>query len=100
MKRMTDEDGKTVYTEVLPYTTEFFEGMTVRGIINKGESYLFTDGKWNDMADMKDSLIDRAYDLCEEELRSDPALPEVQLKGKESMAIDNFPIKAILAPAE
>ena len=33
------------YNEVFPYSTDFFEGMTVRGIINKGESFLHTDGK-------------------------------------------------------
>lgn len=98
MKHSTGKDDSMVYTEVFPYSTEFFEGMTVTGIINKGESFLYTDGKWNDISGMKDSLTDRAYKQCSEQLASDKALPEVKLKGRESFAIDNYPIKAILAP--
>lgn len=99
MKHMTGEDGTMVYTEVFPYSTEFFEGMTVRGVINKGESFLYTDGKWNDMSEMKDSLTDRAYKQCGEVIAADRSLPELKLKGKDSVAVDNYPIKAILAPA-
>ena len=98
MKQETG-DGSAKYTEVIPYSTEFFEGMTVKGIINKGESYLFTDGKWTDMSTMKDSLTERAYEQCSNEIATDKALPDLKLKGKESMAVDNYPIKAILAPA-
>lgn len=98
MKQETG-DGSAKYTEVIPYSAEFFEGMTVKGIINKGESYLFTDGKWTDMSTMKDSLTERAYEQCSNEIATDKALPDLKLKGKESMAVDNYPIKAILAPA-
>ena len=100
MKRVTGDDGSMTYTEVFPYSTEFYEGMTVRGIINKGESWLFTDGKWTDMSDMKGSLVDRAYEQCTEELNSDKSLPELKIKGKDSFTVDNYPIKAILALAE
>ena len=99
MKHETDENGGTAYTEVIPYSTEFYEGMTVSGVINKGESYLYKDGKWSDMSTMKESLTDRAYELCSEVIATDKALPKLELKGKDSMAVDNYPIKAILVPA-
>ena len=98
MKQETG-DGSAKYTEVIPYSTEFFEGMTVKGVINKGESYLYTGGKWSDMSAMKESLRDRAYEQCVKEILSDKALPELAVKDKSALAIDNYPIKAILAPA-
>ena len=96
----SSDDGSMTYTEFFPYSTEFYEGMTVHGVINKGESYLYTDGKWSDMSGMKDDLIDRAYSQCSDLLEQDKALPELKLKGKDSFAVDNYPIKAILSPAE
>ena len=98
MKQETG-DGSAKYTEVIPYSTEFFEGMTVKGVINKGESYLYTGGKWSDMSAMKESLRDRAYEQCVKEILSDKALPELAVKDKSALTIDNYPIKAILAPA-
>ena len=98
MKRV-NERGVSVYTEVFPYSTEFFDGMTVTGVINKGESYLYTNGRWSDMSTMKDTLKDRAYQYCEELLSSDHTLPPIELTGKDGMEVDNYPIKAILAPA-
>ena len=97
MKHISD-DRDPVYTEVFPYSTEFFEGMSVTGIINQGESYLYSDGKWSDLSAMKDSLTQTAYQYCKEVLQSDPSLPELKLKGTDSMAVDNYPIKAISAP--
>ena len=83
------------YTEIFPYSTEFFDGMTVRGIINKGESFLFTGGKWSDMTGAKDSLLERAKKQCADNLEADKALPPLSLEGK-TFAVDNYPIKAIL----
>ena len=89
------------YTEVFPYGTEItwetVDKLKMTGIVNPGESFLFTDGKWNDMTDMKDSLIDRAYQQCAENIASDKAVPDIEL-DKKTMAVDNYPIKAILAP--
>ena len=88
-----------VYTEVFPYGTQIdtymVEGLSVRGIVNQGESYLFSDGKWHDMTGMKDSLLERAYSQCAETIASDKAVPEIKL-DKETFAVDNYPIKAIL----
>ena len=99
---LTMKHGDT-YTEVFPYGTELntdiVEGLTMKGIINQGESYLLTENKWNDMTNMKDSLIERAYQQCTENIVSDKALPDIEL-DKKTFVIDNYPIKAILTPEE
>ncbi len=96
---LTMKRGET-YTEVFPYGTEInwemIVGLKMTGIINKGESFLYTDGKWSDMSDMKDSLSERAYLQCAEELKSNKALPEFELDQK-TFTVDNYPIKAISA---
>ena len=85
------------YAEVFPYSTRFFEGMTVNGIINKGESFLYTNGKWSDMAEQKDILLERAYDqLCAENSALNKAVPTLD-PDKNTFAVDNYPIKAILS---
>ena len=96
MKRVVDEDGDMVYTEVFPYATEFSSGLKVLGIINSGESYLYSDGKWSDMASMKDSLIERAFGQCVDELGSKRTYTPIKLDSKETFTVDNYPIKAIL----
>lgn len=96
MTRKTDDSGKTVYTEVFPYSAGFFEGMTVTGIINKGESYLYTDGKWSDMSQMKADLCERAYQQCADDLKTNKALPKISL-DKKTVTVDNYPIKALLS---
>ena len=96
MKRVSVKDGSKVFTEVFPFSASFNKGLTVRGIINKGESYLFTDGKWVDMTETKDSLLERAYTQCADDLATNKGLPEIEL-NKSTVTIDNYPIKAILA---
>ncbi len=99
---LTMKRGET-YTEVFPYGTEIngerIRGLKMTGIINKGESFLYTDGKWSDMSDRKDSLTERAYQQCAEDLKSNKALPEIKLDQK-TFTVDNYPIKAISAPKE
>ncbi|MBQ3330732.1 MAG: hypothetical protein IJG87_06090 [Ruminococcus sp.] len=89
------------YTEVFPYGTQINTDVVKRldaiGIVNQGESYLFADGRWSDMTEMKDSLLDRAYRQCAENIASDKAVPDIELDQK-TFAVDNYPIKAILAP--
>lgn len=85
------------YTEVFPYSTKFFGGMSVKGIVNKGESFLYKDGKWTDMTERKDSLLESAYKQCAEGLKNNKAVPEIEL-DKSTFALDNYPIKAISAP--
>ena len=99
MKRATDENGSMVYTEVFPYSTEFSEGLTVRGVINPGESYLYSDGKWSDMTAAKDSLIERAFKQGVKEIGSRKITTKVSLESKDTFTVDNYPIKGIAAPA-
>ena len=90
------------YAEVFPYCTEFTElynGMTVKGVVNKGESFLYKDGKWTDMTEAKESLLERAYKHCTEDIKSNKALPELEL-DKKTFTVDNYPIKAISAPKD
>ncbi len=93
MKRVTD-DG-TVYTEVFPYSTKFSGGMDVRGIINKGESFIYKNGKWTDMSDIKESLIERAYEQLVKKLGSRKNITPISLDSKKTFTVDNYPIKAI-----
>ncbi len=96
MKRISVKDGSMVFTEVFPFSASFEKGLTVKGVINKGESFLFTDGKWNDMTETKDSLLERAYTQCADDLAANKGLPEITL-DKSTVTVDNYPIKAILA---
>lgn len=98
MKRAANDGDGMVYTEVFPYSTPFYEGMNVRGIINQGESRLYTDGKWSDMTEHKESLIERAYRQCTEKYASTEDAEKLRLDSKDSFAVDNYPIKAILIP--
>ena len=93
MKRVTD-DG-TVYTEVFPYSTKFSGGMDVRGIINKGESFINKNGKWTDMSETKESLIERAYEQLVKKLGSRKNITPISLDSKKTFTVDNYPIKAI-----
>lgn len=97
MKRKTDSG--TAYTEIFPYSTEFSTGLKVRGIINKGESFIYTDGKWSDMSENKDSLIQRAFKQGKEEIGSRKTAIPIQLESKDTFAVDNYPIKAISIPS-
>lgn len=97
MKRSGD-DGSVVYTETFPYSTKFSTGLNVKGIVNRGESYLYHDGKWTDMSEMKDSLIEKAYRQLNEKLGSKETFTSISLDSKDTFTIDNYPIKAILAP--
>ena len=99
---LTMKRGET-YTEVFPYGTEInwemIKGLKMTGIINPSESFLYTDGKWSDMSERKDSLIGSAYQQCAQVVASDKAIPQLEL-NKMDFTIDNYPIKAILAPKE
>ncbi len=96
MKRVADEDGEMVYTEVFPYSAPFFNGMAVSGVINEGESYLYTDGKWVDMTNLKEDLIERAYQQGKDNFDEEEEGLYITPKGKEDYTVDNYPIKAIL----
>lgn len=94
MTRKTD-DGASVYTDVIPYATDLPGEITAKAVVNKGESFLYSGGKWLDMTEMTDELKKTAY---EQNLRE--AMPaNYYAKSADNVVIDNFPIKALLIPA-
>ncbi len=88
------EDGTTKYTDVIPYASTLQQGVVANGVINKDESYLYTDGKWNDISNMKDTLAKQAYEANLAENLPD----DFKAQSVEDIAVDNYPIKAILVP--
>lgn len=99
MKYKSENGEASVYTDVLSVGANIFNNTRVYGIVNEGESYLYTDGKWSDMVNEKDRLIDEVLRICAEEIESDFSDVMESIDGKEDISIDNFPIKAILVPA-
>lgn len=90
----TDDDGNTRYTDVAPYATNLMHEVVANGVINKGESYLFTLGKWCDLYDLKDTIAESLY-----KQNASENLPDAfKAKSVADIAVDNYPIKAILIP--
>ncbi len=88
------EDGTTNYTDVIPYASTLQQAVVANGVINKGESYLYKDGKWIDIGNMKDTLAKQAYEANLAENLPD----DFKAQSVEDIAVDNYPIKAILVP--
>lgn len=90
------------YNDVVPFMTNITAGQLAakpRGVINKGESWLYTDGTWSDMSGIKDDLVERVYRRCAD---SDGENYDLLLQSgaeKEGFAVDNYPIKGISVPA-
>ena len=61
--------------------------------------YYYADGRWSDMVTLRESLLDRAYRDCVAFLGSDAEVLKTLPDGTDSIAIDNYPIKAVLVPA-
>ncbi len=98
---MTRAEGdKATYTEVLPYATNFNKGLTAHGVVNAGESYRYTDGTWTDVTELKDDMIERAYLQCNAAFEGRDTSTPIDLENKSSFVIDNYPIKALLIPAD
>lgn len=91
-----DEDG---YLEIIPMFLNPIPGMKNNGVVNAGESYLFSDGGWSDLSALKDDLIDSRYRMIVEMLGSESKVRSVIPYGREGIVIDNYPIKAVLTPA-
>ncbi len=96
------DDSASTYTTVIPYATNVFSydssrenEVNAKGIINKGESYLFTDGKWTDLVDIKNDFKKIAF-----QQHGEKEIPEnFSAENADGIAIDNYPIKAILIPS-
>lgn len=93
---MTYEDGNKAsrYTDIISYANSRQDGAIANGVINKGESYLFTNGKWNDLVDVKDTLAKTAY----EHNKQENMFESFKAQNLSDIAVDNFPIKGILIP--
>lgn len=99
----TNAEGNKTYTNVIPYATNVIPyGMSEEseskavGVINKGESYLFSDGKWTDQTEIKEELAKIA--LQQDDKRVEPK--GFKASSLDRITVDNFPIKAILVPAD
>ena len=99
----TNAEVNKTYTNVIPYATNVIPyGMSEEseskavGVINKGESYLFSDGKWTDQTEIKEELAKIA--LQQDDKRVEPK--GFKAGSLDRITVDNFPIKAILVPAD
>lgn len=84
----TDKEGNNVYemsvNAMNDYDSAIKEGIKFYGksVVNPGESFIYTDGKWQDWSDIK-------YDFTKEELPDDV----------DDMEVDNFSVKVFLVSA-
>lgn len=92
--KYTAEDGKSHYADVIPYGVTFNEDVVATGVINNGESCLFTDGSWADMTESTDIYSQKAY----EHNINDNIAEEFKANSVDDIIIDNYPIKGISIP--
>lgn len=85
------------YTSIFPFMFNLYT-TKMCGVINEGESYFYNDGKWNDVVNRKESMIDYAYEYCNTVKEYEPLLA-MTFDGKDGFTVDNYPIKAISVPA-
>lgn len=98
----TVKDGSKTYNDIVPVATNIGKDghkTNVYGVVNSGESYLYSGGSWADVVDIKESLIDRAYENSKNCTGAQKMMFEMNPDGKDGFSIDNYPIKALLAPA-
>ncbi len=90
-----DSSKGSGYTEVVSYANNMGTGAKAKGIVNKGESYRFSDGKWTDLAELSDELKAGLY----EQNKAIEMIPKpFKAKSTDDIAVDNYPIKAMLNP--
>ena len=96
---MKHTDGDAVaYSEVFPYSTQIGDGVKVSAVVNHGESYRFEKGVWTDLSRMIASHTDIAIEQINNEIGKNERKLSIKLDNKDTFAVDNYPIKAILAP--
>ncbi len=90
----TDSSKSSHYTEVVAYANDMKIGAKATGVINEGESYRFTDGKWTDLSELISELKEALYEQNQE-----INIPDAfKAHGVDEIAVDNYPIKAMLNP--
>lgn len=89
------EDESIRFTDVIPYASNIGPDVKANGIINKGESFLFSNGNWTDMSYLVNSLSKHVYSQSIKENLPD----DFKALNSNDIAIDNYPIKGILIPS-
>lgn len=92
-----NQDNQETYTSVFPFMFNLYN-TKIKGVVNEGESYFYSEGSWNDIVNIKDDMIDRAYQYCISQKEYEP-LMAMNFDGKDGFDIDNYPIKGISVPA-
>ena len=95
-----DSDQGALSDVVLSYTVEDLPDIRLTGVINPGESYMQINGEWFDLAedDNREMWIDFTLQVVIND-RGEEKFNQEVLRGRDGIAIDNFPIKAFLVPA-
>ena len=104
MCRPSSDGENKVYSDVVPFATNMLVDGThkaiINGVVNPGESYFCTGGEWKDMTDIREDIIDAVYQQTGEYTREKKDFIEMNPDGRDGIKIDNYPIKALLVPAD
>ncbi len=94
-----EDEGETAYLEILPIFLNPIPRIRNNAVVNAGESYLYADGEWSDLESIRDDFIDERYETYVAMLGSEEKVNAMIQGGRDGIAVDNYPIKAILVPA-
>ena len=76
-----NQDNQETYTSVFPFMFNLYN-TKIKGVVNEGESYFYSEGSWNDIVNIKDDMIDRAYQYCISQKEYEP-LMAMNFDGKD-----------------
>lgn len=96
---MQDDDGELLYSRVYSFMGMPQAGVSLNAVVNPGESYAYSDGKWTDWSEIKGGVEDSIYQKAVEEFGSEEEFLKRIPLGKDFVKVDNLPIKAYLVPA-
>ena len=94
-----DDDGALSYGRVYSFMAMPQAGVSLNAVVNPGESYAYTDGKWTDWSELKGGIEESLYQSAVEEYGSEEEFLKRIPLGKDFVKVDNLPIKAYLVPA-
>ena len=93
----TSTQPQTESLDVLPSSIDlrnYKKNVVAKGIVNNGESYIFTEGNWTDATNLKDTYLQQAY----EHNINDDIDDSFKASSVDYVTIDNYPIKGISIP--
>ena len=93
------DDGEDDYVVLFAAGINTYGGVKINTKINAGESYVYEDGGWTDMSEIKDDLIDTMYQDLIVSRGSEEEVKKILKNGKDDLAVDNYPVKAFLVSA-